>query len=1121
MSGSYQMFPLNTIMQQRFILQYLASLGEYQELLVPIFEHKAISYILQFIDNRRNQDVRLAFDALKFLAAFLVHKKFALEFLDHGGLPQLLRVSRHGMASAGVGLCLYMLAYNEDVLQTICWMKREIVERMVLYGLWLLECSHDTSRTHAALFFASCFQFPLLLELFDRDNGVRKFLNVISMRGLFSDDPMINEFTDDEVYTRRQTAKQVCVALKRYTRAHFITETGRQASRTEPVAANECKPMIITDEIFTAAVEAHRQQPIPRFNWQAIEKIVQEDGLLYLLKLIAHFWNEGFLFTEKTETVRSALDILIVCSLSPRVWKLFTKIKIRANTPYPIDHPALAVIVMCADPRIDDGDCKKTALNVLINLVNAEHPARVPAPVLNTSLDDRPNVSSARKKVPQRNNELSTGLRNAIWDNNGTLILPKLLTVTSPLTEADKIRALTCRVLCGLAKEESIRQIMSKLPLFIDGQLQSLMKEPILPEKSLEHAQFCKYARELIELVTGSPVSSESGIEPSLAEIKRRSIVNNTKIQYDQHEADQIIYNHLMSRGFHQVAAEFYKAANLASQPMVGCSIQRSSQRPASPPPQPSSDLSLAASSTPNVKRPQLANVNSPGPVLIRREPKTPQSHNTSLNTVHRMQKSALQPSHLKKLGESISTPPITYESILTNYLRNQHSQCKNAVAVCPPFRLLEPHKCPEPTNRLSAPFNIATRLARRTIFPPRGGLNGAKYDRQYIYSKFRPLRLVKDPMEIGTSSNCCSFSNDGQFLFVGTDIGTLKAFNVSTGLVEASYECHNNSLGYIEASKDDNLILTTSPDSPTPQCILWTFNEVFERKLRFDSDLHAEFSKLSPDRVVTTQELYARLWDIETSTELYRFHSYHHYTCNRATINYTDQFVLNDGILWDARGGSVVHKFGKFNERINGIFHPNGNEIICNSHIWDLRNFRSLRTVAAFDMCQLKFNSGGDVIYSTILEDQSEVNSNSKKEFKTSFRTFDSRDYTTIATIDLKRTISDLAVSTGDQYIALIESSEKSRCFHEEYIGDSNVCRLYEVGRPKYDPNIDFGDEDESAEDEENDDDDEDEEEEDDDDDDEDVDEDEEDGSSENYDHDFENDVIDDDSDDELMANL
>lgn len=909
MSGSYQMNPLNTVMQQRFILQYLCAIGEYQELLVHFFEHRALNYILHFIDGRKNQDVRLAFDALKFLASILTHKKFALQFLEHGGLSHLLRVNRHGMASSGVSICLYYLAYNKDVMERICWMKRELVEKMVAYGLWLLECSHNSSRAHAAMFFSACFQFPLLLRIFDRDAGLRKLLNVIFMRGLFCDDTTLHELSDDEMFTRRHTAKQACIALKKYTRAHFISETRRHArANAQQPNDQECKPIIMSDEHFADAIELHRQQSVQRFDWSAIDKIAKEDGVLYLFKTIAYFWHRGL--TSKSLTVRSALEVLVVCSLSPRTQRILLKMVIHSDFPSPIamDFPVLGIVVHCADPKIEDADCKKSALNILINLAYKDHPARVPAPLSNTSFESNDlNQSrfsapgSAKKRVPQRNSDLSAQLRKAIWDNNGTLILPKLLTITSPLTEADKIRSLACRVLCGLAKEESIRQIMSKLPLFIDGQLTTLMKEPILPEKRLEHMSFCKYCRELIELVTGKKIAA--------------------------------------------------------------------------------------------------------------------------------------------------------------------------------PFNAF---RCPEATNRLIAPLNIASRILQRRVQPPSGGVNGAKYDRHYVYSKFRPIRLMRDNFDVSSSASCCSFSTDGQFCFVGTNHGALMAFNMSTGMIEASYECSDDEIAYVEASSDDNLILTTSPDSATPACYLWTFNEFFERKQRFDGDLHAEFGKASSDRIVSTHEMFSRLWDTATGTLVHKFEGLHRYTHNKATLNYTDTLLLNDGVLWDVRSSSIVHRFGKFNERINGIFHPNGNEVICNSHIWDVRNFRLLRTVPAFDNCQLKFNSAGDVIFSTVLDDPDD-SPKFLNEFKTSFRTFDSHDYSTIATIDLEKMISHLAISSGDQYLAVVESSASR--IHEDYSTEPlNVCRLYEVGRPKR-HDIDLAD-DEDADDEDGEDDEDDEDDDDDDDD-------------------------------------
>lgn len=52
------------------------------------------------------------------------------------------------------------------------------------------------------------------------------------------------------------------------------------------------------------------------------------------------------------------------------------------------------------------------------------------------------------------------------------------------------------------------------------------------------------------------------------------------------------------------------------------------------------------------------------------------------------------------------------------------------------------------------------------------------------------------------------------------------------------------------------------------------------------------------------------------------------------ATFHPSDNLILNDGVLWDVRKDRPVHKFDKFNQSINGLFHPNGQEIISSSEI-------------------------------------------------------------------------------------------------------------------------------------------------------------------------------------------
>lgn len=88
--------------------------------------------------------------------------------------------------------------------------------------------------------------------------------------------------------------------------------------------------------------------------------------------------------------------------------------------------------------------------------------------------------------------------------------------VKTPITDADSIRALACRALAGLAKSErGVRQIISQLPLFTDGQLQVSMKDPILQEKRQEHVIFQKYVLELMERVTGK--MKRTGVEHEIS----------------------------------------------------------------------------------------------------------------------------------------------------------------------------------------------------------------------------------------------------------------------------------------------------------------------------------------------------------------------------------------------------------------------------------------------------------------------------------------------------------------------------------------------------------------------------------------------------------------------------
>lgn len=46
------------------------------------------------------------------------------------------------------------------------------------------------------------------------------------------------------------------------------------------------------------------------------------------------------------------------------------------------------------------------------------------------------------------------------------------------------------------------------------------------------------------------------------------------------------------------------------------------------------------------------------------------------------------------------------------------------------------------------------------------------------------------------------------------------------------------------------------------------------------------------------------------------------------------------------------------------GLFHPNGNEVLVDEAVWDLRTHRLLRTLPCQDGTVMKPDPGGDVLY-------------------------------------------------------------------------------------------------------------------------------------------------------------
>jgi len=240
-------------------------------------------------------------------------------------------------------------------------------------------------------------------------------------------------------------------------------------------------------------------------------------------------------------------------------------------------------------------------------------------------------------------------------------------------------------------------------------------------------------------------------------------------------------------------------------------------------------------------------------PIKIRR---------TDRNSVSRsIQKSSLEPG-----GMSVGLPDdgqlhpkrITLNTIVTEYLTNQHSLCNNPVTTCPQFDLYEPHKCPDPkpSRLLSSNYNLTSRHART-----QAGFNTSRFDRRYVHTHFSPWRSIRSADYEDLEFTCCDLV--GKYIIVGTQQGDGRVFNMNDGVEQFFSNCHNFSVDAIKANRAGDLVITSS-FWRTPTSILWSIaDDEFKLKLRLPDVTYCEFSQTAQDRLLGTQNEVLTYFDI------------------------------------------------------------------------------------------------------------------------------------------------------------------------------------------------------------------------------------------------------------------
>lgn len=139
-----------------------------------------------------------------------------------------------------------------------------------------------------------------------------------------------NQLNEDQECAARQIVRHVCVAYRRYFEAHLAAKVELlRRSQLRPADKNATplpaqpsyKACKSSPEEIQQQIESLLQTMPFKSHWFPVDQFLKLGGITLLLKVIAfaYEWNYG----GRAETVRSALDVLAIACVMPKVQLLF------------------------------------------------------------------------------------------------------------------------------------------------------------------------------------------------------------------------------------------------------------------------------------------------------------------------------------------------------------------------------------------------------------------------------------------------------------------------------------------------------------------------------------------------------------------------------------------------------------------------------------------------------------------------------------------------------------------------------------------------------------------------------------------------------------------------------
>ncbi|XP_070558183.1 DDB1- and CUL4-associated factor 1-like isoform X1 [Ptychodera flava] len=1040
MKRVYCLEPLTVTVQEMFRLRCLAFLCFHRENLQSLMLKEGImDPISYFCDFRSNQDIKVTTMCHLLLTFILPTRKTLLDFLTIGGLDKMLTFPVGRYTTKHIAWILSAHHLLGSVLEGVFYHPSHTLSKLLRHVLAMIQFPDRVIAGQGTKILMPALNFPVLLIIFHELDGLQITLDLIKCE---LDNPGAyigkrgKQFLKEGGPEKGMPLHKSQLILKKYLFGNLYMKmynimsdravaNGKKALPTLPLH----KELEMSRQTYLD-MEAILQDEITcSGDFDVMQKFKDLDAVKQLLQLVSVSPSLSLLKPDKCDMVMDVFKILkVLVHASDIIPQLCQAIPCENHKCALIEEEPVGIRIILAQVQgrfLNDEKIKCAAFELMVKCIS---PSKV---------EDSNEAMAAAKRL----------MRQHVREYKGFRILMAAFDYSREQNLVDSYRRFAAEGLLGMVyRDEEIRETLSKIPFF-RGKLQGLMKRLGNVDLAGQRAEFYKYGQQLLDVVTGPSVSSE---EPqSKEDIEKPE--KETKVQYSEVELFELMHEHLMAQGLTETAESLLKEAKLSG---LSADVNQLSK-----------DSSLSA----NIRDMVFTNAEAftkfpfSSQVSLGRQAALPPVGKIKMkwNKVKRphVHTSRYQ-SDIATVRNMLSKGPgrvVTFQSIMDDYLKDERDICEKENCICPVFSVLESHTCASAKHRMRAPSNVLPRQQQKQICPPNGGVEGRRFDKQRIYSRLRPLKILSSKYSEGFTKikfDRHQSSMDQPTIMIGTVAGRVQiGVEVRKKKVKMqTFRCLDSPVSTFDLSKDNSLLLASGAFGD-PRSALWKFennHSSLSLKHTFQRDDKMCFGNVSDDKMLASQGLAACVYDTNTGEEIVLLKNTmlsNCYSNNYVSFDQTDTLVLSNGILWDVRSGGMLHKFDKLSKTCfyNGKIHPSGLHVLINSAMWDMRTYKLMTTVPEItNICEMmEYSMNGDVLIGATSPYKIESIYGLKKD--TYMQIFDPDDYyRTITSMNLKYDVLSLDVDPANQLLAVNQPQQRIQMMDYR-----SICQIYEIGRP------------------------------------------------------------------------